>query len=81
MNNLKISIKYQRLSKSITKQDLTVWCMQKLLKKRFYLFERERERVHAHTVEEGAEEGGEADSLLSRDPNVGLDPRIPGNMS
>ena len=43
--------------------------------KRFYLFEREREHAQAG---EGAEREGDADSLLSREPNnAGLDPRIP----
>ena len=39
---------------------------------RFYLFIRERDSM--------SEEGeGEADSLLSREPDTGLDPRIPGS--
>ena len=39
--------------------------------------ERARERVSVHHEQRGgAEEEGEADSSLSRKPNVGLDPRI-----
>ena len=38
---------------------------------RFYLFERERENEQGQGTEK------EADSLLSRKPNVGLDPRTP----
>ena len=38
----------------------------------FYLFEREREKTQV-----GGE--GEADSPLSRVPDVGLDPRTPGS--
>ena len=39
---------------------------------RFYLFDRERE----HKQEEQQAEGeGEADSQLSREPNVGLNPK------
>ena len=42
------------------------------LKKYFiYLLQRERERERARA-------GGGADSLLSREPQVGLDPRTPG---
>ena len=42
-----------------------------------YLFDGESEQVRAHTQAGGAGEG-EADSWLSRKPDVGLDPRIPG---
>ena len=37
--------------------------------------QRERERAQAGT----AEEEREADSLLSREPNMGLDPKTPGS--
>ena len=37
--------------------------------------EREREREHEH----GAEGEGKADSLLIREPNVGLNPRTLGS--
>ena len=43
--------------------------------KRFYLFI-ERERAQAWGEVEGE---GEADSLLSREPDTGLDPRTPGS--
>ena len=43
-----------------------------------YLFERERER-ESMSREGGAEREGEADSLLSREPDVGLDPRTLGS--
>jgi len=52
---------------------------------RFYLFvvgesERERARARAHTqAGRGAEGGGEAGFPLSREPDSGLDPRIPGS--
>ena len=36
----------------------------------------EREKAYVHKQGGGAEEEGEADSSLSREPNVGLDPRI-----
>ena len=40
--------------------------------------ERERKRAQAGAVTEGAVEGeGDAGSPLSREPNAGLDPRIP----
>ena len=42
-------------------------------KKRFYLFD--RERAQAGRAAEGE---GEADFLLSREPNMGLDPRTLG---
>lgn len=38
-----------------------------------YLFERERESMR------GERSAGEADSLLSEEPDVGLDPRTPGS--
>ena len=41
---------------------------------------RERDREISDMHKEGAAEGeGEADSPLSREPNVGLDPRTPGS--
>ena len=40
-----------------------------------YLLERVRERMNGG----GPEGDGEADSLLSREPDVGLDPRTPGS--
>ena len=43
------------------------------LKDSIYLFEGENVRKHAHTSGEWQAEG-EADSLLSREPSVGLDP-------
>ena len=51
-------------------------CHITFFKKIIYLFERVRERAHARTVgSSGAE--GEVDSSLSREPNVGLNPRTP----
>ena len=44
--------------------------------KRFYLFKRERMRENTSGREEVE---GEADSLLSREPDVGLDPRTLGS--
>ena len=44
-------------------------CVYVYLLKIFYLFEREREH------EWGVEGGREGDSLLSREPDLGLDPR------
>ena len=41
--------------------------------KRFYLFERDRGNTRRGEAE------GEADSLLSREPKVGLDPRTLGS--
>ena len=43
--------------------------------------ERARARVHARTQRGEAEEEGEADSLLSREPASGLDPKTPGIMT
>ena len=42
---------------------------------------RENESAHVkeHEPEGGAEREGEADSLLSREPDVGLDPRTLGS--
>ena len=49
------------------------------LKKDFiYLFDRERE--HKQRDQQREEEGG-AGSPLSREPDVGLDPRTPGSMT
>jgi len=42
---------------------------------RFYLFERERERLREQV---GGGSEGEADSLQSREPDAGLDPRTLG---
>lgn len=47
----------------------------KFFLKRFYLFEREHERAESKGGEERREAEGEADSSLSREPDVGLDPR------
>ena len=44
--------------------------------KRFYLFEREREREHEQKEEQRERE--DADSPLSKEPNVGLHSRTPG---
>ena len=48
-----------------------------------YLFQRKRERKYEGeraTTSKGRTEGeGEADSPLSREPNVELDPRTPGS--
>ena len=44
---------------------------------RLYLLENERERASEHKWQEGAE--GEVDSLLSREPDTGLHPRILGS--
>ena len=41
----------------------------RIFKKRFYLLERERERKHV--LGRGAEGEGEADSQLSREPDMG----------
>ena len=44
--------------------------------------DREREKVRERTHElgqRGTEEEGEADSLLSREPDSGLNPRTPGS--
>jgi len=49
----------------------SVFC--KILK-RFYLFDTEREREHKQ-----AEREGEAGSLLSKEPDVGLSPRTLGS--
>ena len=43
--------------------------------KKIYLFERERAQMEGR----GAEGDGEAGSLLSRELNLGLDPRTPGS--
>ena len=41
--------------------------------------EREGERAGEHEVGEGQRERLEADSPLSREPDMGLHPRIPGS--
>ena len=46
--------------------------------KDFYLFTWDRERERAHKQGEGQAEG-EADSLLSKEPDVGLDSRNLGS--
>jgi len=48
------------------------------LKDFIYLFDREREIARAGTQAGGVGEG-EAGFPLSRDPNVGFDPRTPGS--
>lgn len=47
------------------------------LKKDIYLLERK----HSHTMERQREEEGDADSLLSGESNMGLDPRTLGSGS
>lgn len=48
------------------------------LKDLLYLFDREREHAQVRGAAEGEGEG-EAGSPLSREPNVGLDPRTLGS--
>ena len=50
-----------------------------VLKDFIYLFERDREREKEQEWWGRTEGEGEADSLLRREPNVGLDPRTPGS--
>jgi len=52
---------------------VTGFCFFKILF--IYLFDTQRERVPAGGTAEG---GGEADSLPSREPNAGLNPRTLG---
>ena len=61
---------------------LTTFKLSDYFKDFIYLFETERERERAHTRggEWGGAEGeGEADSPLSREADVGLDPRTLGS--
>ena len=46
--------------------------------KKYFIYLFDRESKHRQT-EQQAEGEGEADSLLSREPNAGLDPRTPGS--
>ena len=43
------------------------------------IYLRERNRAHRHEQGGEAEAEGEADSLLSREPDMGLNPGIPGS--
>ena len=46
---------------------------------RFYLFERQKASTSRAGGRQGSEAEGKADSPLSEDPVVGLDPRTPGS--